>query len=304
MKASSKSSRGAGIALAFLLFSSSATGLSLHGFTDEEANKIEDEVLYLKPMGEDRSNLLSISGLPNNGQAILRRMIGTFAAIVSSEEPIKGCIKAPAKSERIPSCSRPFEQWKPVYPKRVASVVNGVQYIDVRSDSEEDFSGSFYAGPTRKLALENKKPFLIINESEFKNTMGLDTGHAVGLLKVSGMISSMRMYEAKRSGKEMPGFCDYGVGLCDKYRNGPVTQAGAFLIYAANQCGQCSAKSKAVLASFGLKTLAGSPGDSRIDPIELSNKLQGGVVKRIFPDSLKQKVRMNRLLHEGISPLM
>lgn len=304
MKQIKAGSRRVSIALAFLLSSPSALGLTIEGFDIENSERIESEILYLKSLGADKSNVLSLSGLPSNGSSIFRKVINTFGGVISSNATIRGCIKPPAMSASITSCELPFSEWSQVYPTQIQSVVSGIGYIHAQADSKRDFGGSFFAGPTRSLALENKKPLLIINQSYFEESMTSDSVHAVGLLKLSGIVSAVRMHEAAVMGKGMPEPCGYGIRFCDDYRNGPVSQAGAFLIYAANECDQCSDKSKAVVFSLGLKTLAGAPGDSRIDPIELSKGLQGGVVKEIFPDSLRRKVRMKRLMHEGISPLM
>lgn len=281
---------------AFLVSAPALAATPMYGYSEKEAQSFQAELLYLKELDADRSGILQVAQLPTSGRAILEKIVHSIDGIVAISSDLRGCVDK--------GCTETFPEWPTVNPPAIASLVNGISILDAGLLPGAKQGRRVQVGPTLEAARNGRKTYLKVKHEDVLEDFQFDTPQATSLIKSFGIITAMRMKDIVDKDGSLPMTCDYGIQLCDRYGNGPVVQGGGFLIYAANQCGQCSEMDRAKLFSLGLKVLSGAPGDSPIDPIELSEEFEGMVLPGVFPDSLRKEVRIKQFMHRGIAPLL
>ena len=295
--------RSAGLSLAIFFFSAPSYAWIAEGFSEEDP-KIKEDMEVLVEFKGKLSLFLPQSELSNIGFKLARRIEDRFPIVVHEDKEIRVCSMS-GKARELKACSSPFDEWSKADPILNRTPVKGVWIYSPYLDALAKHGKRTMIGLDENRLLTVDKPtqvILVLDKEFLKSSSNFDTDIAVHHFRVGSYLGAARVFDMLALQKEPLSECNLGFGRCDGFRDGPHTQAAAYMLTASVECSECTSKDKAILFNAGVRLLTGAPTDAKIDLIEILENYNSIITKTTIPESLEKELKDRRILHIGISP--
>jgi hypothetical protein len=294
--------------ISFLLFFPPASfPATFVGFTEEDEKKVNNDLNALIVMGKDTTGSLTTVGLPSNGLGLRRLLESKLPLIIEDSSIIKACSTANHPRKKSVSCDDDYEAWPEIKISKQLTTHSGIRLYTPFIDKISNFSDGMRIAvdKNRLLDVESKNHVILsVSKDVLKSENLFDTPEASSIYRVAGYLSAARVFDAFIQDGRPLEHCEKKTKICDQYRNGPASHAGAFFIYASRACKTCTKKDRAYLLSFGLKTLSIAPPDVLIDPLSLLNAIRKVIKPEVFTEFMEKELKEEKIMHRGMSKML
>ena len=282
-----------------------ATGYSwvTAGFTEAHP-KISGDPQLLQGFRPSLHYFLNSAELHSQGQKLSRRLVQRFPVVIHRSHPVKGC-SVPGKTKAMPGCDTPFASWSEVEKTLQRTPVPGVEIYTPYFDETRKYRTDMIIGLREDQLITIDSPervILSLSDSFLRASSGFESKAGAFHFRIGAYLGAARTFDGFLGNKPALRKCDLAYGACDVFRDGPLVQTAAYYLTAANECGGCTSKDKAVLFNMGIRVLTGTQPDAKLDAVELHKQYQSIIQKTIVPEALIKRLRDKQLLMVGMSP--